>query len=93
MATLLPNANITSHQVKGYRIFIFSHDHPHPPHVHFGRKKRFSSWDIQELICTDRDGFSKSELAVQRELLLQYLNEVLQSWQEHWQRQNPHPPR
>ena len=30
-------------QLKRYRIFIFSHDHPHPPHVHFGRKKRFSS--------------------------------------------------
>ena len=57
MATLLPNANVTSHQLKGYRVFIFSHDHPHPPHVHFGRKKRFSRWDIQQLICTDPMAF------------------------------------
>jgi hypothetical protein len=35
------------------RIFIFSHDHPHPAHVHVGKGKRFSSWGLVALACTD----------------------------------------
>jgi hypothetical protein len=49
-------------QLKGYRIFIFSHDHPHPPHVHFGKRKRFSSWDLVLLTCVSKDGFWSREI-------------------------------
>ncbi|MGD0541888.1 MAG: hypothetical protein ABSB33_10255 [Tepidisphaeraceae bacterium] len=47
MATLLPNARVPPQKLRGYRGFIFSHDHPRPAHIHFGKRKRFSSWDIQ----------------------------------------------
>ena len=87
MATLLPNARVAHDRLRGYRIFVFSHDHPHPAHVHFGKSKRFSGWDILSVECTDRDGFSSADLALQRELLVQYQQEILESWHEHWHRQ------
>jgi hypothetical protein len=88
MATLLPNANVSRHNLKGYRIFVFSHDHPHPAHIHFGKGRRFSGWDFQRTECIDAGDFSTSELAVQRSLLIQYGDEILRSWNEHWRRQN-----
>lgn|GEM_PF-6836774 len=53
MATLLPNIEVSKSDLKGYRIFIFSHDHPHPPHVHIGKGKRYSSWHLVTLLCED----------------------------------------
>jgi hypothetical protein len=87
MATLLPNSRIGSQYLKGYRVFLFSHDHPHPPHVHFGRRKTFSSWDLTRLECTDAGGFTSRELAVQKSLLATYRDEIVRSWHEHWKRQ------
>jgi hypothetical protein len=90
MATLLPNSSVSRQKLKGHRVFVFSHDHPLPAHIHFGKRRRFSSWDIQQLKCTDPDNFSTSELAVQRSLLIQYAEEILRSWHEHWHNQNTH---
>jgi hypothetical protein len=87
VATLLPNDEVPPPRLQGYRVFLFSHDHPHPPHVHFGKGRRFSSWDIQTLVCRDADGFSSSELRMQRKLLVELLDPILRSWHEHWQRQ------
>jgi hypothetical protein len=88
MATLLPNDEVTRDALKGYRIFIFSHDHPHPAHVHVGKGKRFSSWDLVTLLCTDEDGFSSAEIRDQRTILTEHRAAVWRSWHEHWQRQN-----
>ena len=87
MATLLPNHEVNRDALKGYRIFIFSHDHPHPPHVHIGKGRRFSSWDLISLACVDADGFSSSEIRVQRTILAEHREAVWRSWHEHWQRQ------
>lgn len=88
MATLLPNSRITRRQLRGYRVFIFSHDHPHPPYVHFGKRRRYSSWDLILLQCIDRDGFSASDISVQEALLIEFREAILESWHEHWRNQN-----
>lgn len=87
MPTLLPNDEVTREQVLGYRIFIWAHDHPHPPHVHFGKRRRASSWDLTTRRCVDPDGFSASEVREQGRILATYLDAILRSWHAHWQRQ------
>ena len=69
MATLLPDDRVSRDDLKGHRIFIYSHDHPHPPHVHVGKADRVSDWRLDPLTCLDRDGFSASEIKDQRKLL------------------------
>jgi hypothetical protein len=88
MATLLPNDEVPRRGLKGYRVFIFSHDHPHPPHVHIGKDRRFSSWDLPSGECRDEDGFSSSEIRKQHTLLETHRDAILRSWHDHWQRQN-----
>jgi hypothetical protein len=88
MATLLPNDEVPQQDLQGYRIFIFSHDHPHPPHVHFGKGKRFSSWDLNSGFCRDEDGFSSSEIRNQHTILTEFRDAIWRSWHAHWQRQN-----
>jgi hypothetical protein len=80
MATLLPNDEISSNDLRGYRVFIFSHDHPHPPHVHFGKGRRYSSWDIVSAECSDSDHFSKTELREQRRILVNNREAIWRSW-------------
>jgi|ERR1041384_1043546 hypothetical protein len=87
VATLLPNDEVPRHALQGYRIFIFSHDHPHPPHIHIGKRRRFSSWDLTTAVCMDDDGFSSSEIREQRTILLTHRDAIWRSWHEHWQRQ------
>jgi hypothetical protein len=87
MATLLPNDEVPRDALKGYRIFIFSHDHPHPPHVHFGKGRRFSSWDLASGECRDEGDFSSSEIRTQSKILETYRDAIWRSWNEHWQRQ------
>lgn len=87
MATLLPNAEVTSSELRGYRIFIFSQDHPHPPHVHVGKGKRFSSWNLTSVWCADPDGFSSQELRVQRTIISENIEAIWRTWNDYWQRQ------
>jgi hypothetical protein len=98
MATLLPNTEVKRDALKGYRIFIFSHDHPHPPHVHFGKGKRVSSWDLATGAAIEEDGFSSSEIREQRTILTKFRDPIWRAWHAHWQRQQqaqqrpPQPP-
>lgn len=85
MATLLPNDDVSRTALRGYRIFIYSHDHPHPPHVHFGKRRRVSAWDLTTRTCRDEDGFSSREIAEQRTLLETYADAIWNSWNAHWQ--------
>lgn len=87
MATLLPNDEVSRDALKGYRIFIFSHDHPHPPHVHFGKGRRVSSWDLVTATCQGNDGFSSSELRDQGRILVEHRDAVWRSWHAHWEQQ------
>jgi hypothetical protein len=87
VATLLPNAEVSRSALRGYRVFIFSHDHPHPPHVHFGKGRRFSSWDVVTAACIDEDGFSSADIRQQRKMLVEHRDAIVRSWHEHWQRQ------
>lgn len=91
MATLLPNDEVPRRALHGYRVFIFSHDHPYPPHVHFGKGRRYSSWDLVTGLCHDEDGFSSSDLRLQATILKAHHDAILRSWHDHWQRQNPNP--
>ncbi len=88
IVTLLPDAEITSQDLHGYRIFLFSHDHPHPPHVHVGKGKRYSSWDLTNTVCVDRDGFSPTEIRTQRIILVKYHEAIRRNWHAHWQLQH-----
>lgn len=88
MATLLPDDKITREDLHGYRVFIWSHDHPIPPHVHLGRMNRVSSWNLQTQTCEDEDGFSPSELRQQRTILQRFADQIWERWHDHWQRQN-----
>ena len=87
MATLLPNDEVPRHALHGYRIFIYSHDHPHPPHVHFGKGHRVSSWDLVTAECTEEDGFSSSEIREQCTILAEYLDAIWRAWHDHWEHQ------
>ena len=89
MATLLPNRSVSSHDLLGYRVFIWSHDHPIPPHVHLGKQQRYSSWDLVALECVTPDGFDRSELRDQKRLLTQYKDAILAAWHEHWETHGP----
>jgi hypothetical protein len=87
MATLLPNRRVPVSELQGYRIFIFSHDHPHPPHIHVGKKGRTSKWHLVTLECTSPDGFSSPELRVQRKILLTKRLEIWRAWDAYWKDQ------
>lgn len=87
MATLLPNDRVGRSELRGYRVFVFSHDHPHPAHVHFGKGTRVSSWDLVAKAWRDGDGFSPAEIREQRMILRELAPEIWRSWHAHWQRQ------
>ena len=87
MPTLLPNDEVSREDLRGYRIFIWSHDHPHPPHVHFRKGKQVSSWDLDSQHCVDEDGFSSSDIRDQAKILTDRRDAILRSWNAHWQRQ------
>jgi hypothetical protein len=87
VATLLPNDEVTRSALHGYRVFIFSHDHPHPPHVHFGKGRRYSSWDLVTIECHNESEFSSVDIREQRRILIEYRDAIWRSWHEHWQRQ------
>lgn len=87
MATLLPNEAVTASALRGCRIFIFSHDHPHPPHIHIGKKRRTSKWELAALECIDPDGFSSSELRTQRKMLETWQLEIWRAWNAYWEAQ------
>lgn len=84
MARLLPDEHISRDDMRGYRIFIWSEDHPYPPHVHVGRSRRVSDWRIDSLECIDGDGFTSSELRGQHTILRKYLP-IICKFHEHWQ--------
>lgn len=87
MATLLPNDDVPASALHGYRIFIFSHDHPHPPHIHVGKKGRTSKWDLLTLECLSPDGFSSPEIRVQRRILAAMRLEIWSAWNAYWEDQ------
>lgn len=76
--------------MRGYRVFLWSHDHPVPPHVHVGKRERVSDWRLESLECVDPDGFSAVEISEQRRLLRRYRDTILVKWKEHWRRYGEH---
>lgn len=88
MAYLLPNDEVSLDKLKGYLIFLWAHDHPHPKHVHFRKSKRRSGWDLDTEECTDPDGFSLSEITQQSKILKKYRAEIWRAWNAHWEQQN-----
>jgi hypothetical protein len=92
MPTLLPNDEVTEADLQGYRIFIYAHDHPHPPHVHFRKGSKASAWEFAALTCRDKGGFSAAELKVQRKLFTKYHDAIWRAWHDHWQRQPDNEP-
>ena len=88
MATLLPNDEVRASALHEYRIFIFSHDHPHPPHIHVGKKGRTSKWDLATLECIYPDGFSSSELRTQRKMMETWQLEIWRAWNAYWEAQH-----
>jgi len=72
MPILLPNEEVSHHDLHGYIIFLFAHDHPYPPHVHIRKPGRRSGWNLQTLTCTHKGGFSSSEIRDQHKILVKY---------------------
>jgi hypothetical protein len=64
-----------------------SHDHPHPPHVHVGKGRQVSSWDLVTATNVDAGGFSSSDLRDQRTILVEHRDAIWRSWNANWQRQ------
>jgi hypothetical protein len=62
MPYLLPNDEVSRDQLKGYIIFLWAHDHPHPAHVHIRKGRCRSAWDLSTLRCVHRGNFSSSEI-------------------------------
>jgi hypothetical protein len=87
MPTLLPNQEVSREQLKGYTIFVWAHDHPFPPHVHFRKGKQHSAWDLRTQLCIQKGGFSSSQLREQRTILAEHLDALWRSWHAHWRRQ------
>ena len=86
MAKLLPNDDVPPDALRGYRVFVWWHDHPHPAHVHLGKGRRVSSWQIAPTIeCLDEDGFSGADIREQRKLLVEHHEAIWRVWHEHWQ--------
>ena len=84
MAVLLPNDEVSREQLRGYRIFVWSQDHEHPPHVHVRKGRDYSTWDLRSLKCTESGGFSSSELRSQRKILQEFRDPIARSWHAHW---------
>ncbi len=87
MPILLPNDEVTREALKGYRVFILAHDHPHPAHVHFGKGQRVSKWDLVTGRCPDEDDFSSSEIREPRRMLMEFRDSIWRSWHVHWRNQ------
>ena len=79
MATLL--------RIKDFRVFVYSHDHEYPPHVHVQTVNGLSKWELKTWQCVERTkGCKANELRKIRQMLMQNEHRLLEKWHEHWQR-------
>ena len=66
-----------------YRLFFVSQDCAEPPHVHVRRDQVEAKFWLQPVAIARAGGFRAHELLVIERVILQYLPEILEAWDEH----------
>ena len=66
-----------------YRFFFYSFDCNEPKHVHVRRERKVCKFRLEPVVLGRNDGFSAKELNRIRSLIVDNLEHVLNSWDEH----------
>ena len=66
-----------------YRFFFYSFDCSEPKHVHVRRERKVCKFWLEPVVLSRNDGFSAKELNRIRSLILDNLERILESWDEH----------
>ena len=74
----------TVHGIPGpYRFFFYSLDCNEPKHIHVRREQMMCKFWLEPVVLDTNDGFSPVELNRIRGTILQYLERILEAWDEH----------
>ena len=66
-----------------YRFFFYSFDCNEPKHVHVRRERKVCKFWLEPVVLGRNDGFSAKELNAIRRLIVDNLEGILESWDEH----------
>jgi hypothetical protein len=66
-----------------YRFFFYSFDCNEPKHVHVRRERKVCKFWLEPVVLGRNDGFSAKELKAIRSLIVENLERILESWDEH----------
>ena len=71
-------------RVGPYRIYFYSHEPNEPPHVHIDRDDQSVKFWIGPVVLARNLGFSPKELRRIERILVEYEQELLEAWDEHF---------
>jgi len=66
-----------------YRFFFYSFDCNEPRHVHARRERSVCKFWLQPIALAYNNGFSAKELHRIRPIIVDYLDEIWETWDEH----------
>jgi len=66
-----------------YRLFFYSFDCNEPQHVHVRRERKTCKFWLQPVALSSNNGFSAKELNRIRRLIVENLEVILETWDEH----------
>jgi hypothetical protein len=71
-----------------YRLYFYSHDLSEPPHIHVDRDEQSAKFWLSPVLLSRNLGFSPRELRAIERIILEHEQQLLEVWNEHFQRQS-----
>jgi hypothetical protein len=66
-----------------YRFFFYSFDCSEPKHVHVRRERNVCKFWLEPVALAYNNGFSPKELNRIRKTIVDHLDQILETWDEH----------
>ena len=66
-----------------YRVFFYSFDCNEPKHVHVRRERKTCKFWLEPVVLSTNNGFPANELNQVRRLIIDNLEHILETWDEH----------
>jgi hypothetical protein len=66
-----------------YRFFFYSFDCNEPRHVHVRRERATCKFWLEPVALASNNGFSANELNAFRKIIVDNLDRILETWDEH----------
>ena len=71
-------------RIKGYRFFFFSLEGNEPPHVHVEHGDKVAKFWLKPVNLASSAGFRSYELTKIRAIVIEYRENFLEKWYEHF---------